>query len=82
MHADELLKAMRPKLNDYYFDVLKMWLEAHKTHGIFKCKTKFEVSPIASDMGYWIQDQCDCSVIIIYDKNSYMCEDFNGTERC
>lgn len=62
MHADELLNAMRPKLNDYYFDVLRMWLEAHKTHGIFRCKTKFEVLPLTYSKGYRIRDMaavCD-----------------------
>jgi hypothetical protein len=73
MSADELLTAMRPKLNDYYFDVLKMWLEYHKTYGVFKRKTKFEVSPY-SEMGYMIEDKNNFNFIIVYDKNSWMCK--------
>lgn len=73
MNAEDLLKIMRPKLNDYYFDVLKMWLEAHKTHGMFKRKTTFEVQPTAATMGYWITDQYNCSLITAYDKDSCMC---------
>ena len=69
MNAEEVLVAMRPKLNDYYYDVLKIWLESHKEHGIFKRKTKFEVSP-ALGMGYWIKDESNCDLISVYDKKS------------
>lgn len=74
MHADELLKAMRPKLNSYYFDVLKMWIEAHKVHGLFKRKTKFEIGPTGGSDGYCITDLHDCHFIIVYDKDSWMCQ--------
>lgn len=70
MYADELLKAMRPKLSDYYFDVLRMWLEAHKTHGIFKRRTKFEVRPAPTDRGYCITDESRFDSITVYDKSS------------
>ncbi len=73
MYADELLKAFKPKLNDYYYDVLAMWLCAHSTYGMFKRRTKFEVEPSCHSMGYGITDTKTFDMITVYDKRSYMC---------
>lgn len=70
MYADELVKIFRPKLNEYYFDILCMWLAAHKEHGIFKRKTKFDVEPTMHLRGYVVRDLNRFDSVIVYDKTS------------
>lgn len=70
MYADELVEIFRQKLDEYYFDVLCMWLAAHKTSGIFKRRTKFEVEPTTTLRGYVVRDLHRFDSIIVYDKTS------------
>jgi len=69
MTADEVLEALRGKISDYYYDALKMWLATHKTHGVFKRETKFEISPtVPSEIlrGYFVSTISGVDFIAVY----------------
>jgi len=76
MDADKVFEMLSPKLGDYYKDMLLMWLESHKTHGIFKRKTKFKIETPLYGKGYVVKDPHSCDFVIVYDKDSMMSKQF------
>lgn len=57
MTADEVLEALKGKINDYYYGELLDWLIIRKKHGLFK--TKFKIEPIGTWValcGYTVMD--------------------------
>lgn len=64
MNREELLKWMKGRISDYYYDILTIWTLKRKNKFLF-FKRKFDIVPTTFSKGYIIRSGFDS--IIVYD---------------
>jgi hypothetical protein len=54
MTADEVLEALKGRITDFWYDILKEWLSIQPMHGLFRAK--YKITPQITSYGYNVID--------------------------